>query len=65
VTWWYRVIELDDGHWVCRFGLVTFDGHDALADAVEHCSTLAASNQPSEVFVHHLGAAPQSVVAFP
>ena len=65
MAWWYRVIELEDGRWACRLGLSTFDTHDTLAEAVEHCSSIAASNQPSEVFVHRLGAGPQRVAAFP
>ncbi|MDP9227232.1 MAG: hypothetical protein M3P18_25965, partial [Actinomycetota bacterium] len=64
MAWWYRVVELEDGRWACRWGLHVYDVHHELAEAIEHCSTIAAGNAPSEVFVHGLDAGVQSVASF-
>jgi hypothetical protein len=61
VAWFFRVRELGDGSWQCQWGSETFDNHTALADAIEHCSNIAAQHRPAEVFVHRLDGAVQSV----
>lgn len=63
MAWSYRVVELEDGTWSCRWGLHVYDMHDDLADAIEHCSTIAADNRPSDVYVHRLGSGGAQKVA--
>ena len=64
MAWWYRVVEGDDASWTCRLGLHVYDTHDDLAEAVRHCSTLAAGNPPSEVLIHRLDCAIEKVATF-
>jgi hypothetical protein len=46
----FRVIEDDDGCWVCRRGRAD---HHSREDATDHMVGLVAFHRPSEVLVHH------------
>jgi hypothetical protein len=54
MPWFFRVIELADGRWVCRRGSTEIDGHPLLRDAVEHIATLASRELHAELFLHRL-----------
>ena len=61
--WFFRVIELAPGVWACCHGILTFDTHPEMAQAVEHVRTLAAEKQPSALFVHRLDGTVRSLDA--
>jgi hypothetical protein len=61
MAWYFRILEREDGSWSCAWGPQTFDSHQALADAVEHCSALAAAHRPAQVLMHPLDGDVQSV----
>jgi Uncharacterized protein conserved in bacteria (DUF2188) len=52
-TFFFRVVEQDDGSWLCRRGREEFDFHAQLDDAVEHTTGIAGEDRPSKVLVHH------------
>jgi Uncharacterized protein conserved in bacteria (DUF2188) len=52
-TYFFRVVELEDGSWLCRRGREEFDVHEQLDDAIEHTTGIASDHPPSQVFVHH------------
>ncbi len=52
-TYFFRVVEQDDGSWLCRRGREEFDFHAQLDDAIEHTIGIASEDPPSEVFIHH------------
>jgi len=54
MAWFFRVIELADGRWVCRRGSTEIDGHALLRDAVEHITALASRELHAELFLHRL-----------
>jgi hypothetical protein len=60
-TFFFRVVEQEDGSWSCRRGRDDFDSRAELDDAIEHTFGLASEHPPSEVFVHHLDGQVQSV----
>ena len=64
MAWFFRVVELDDGRWCCRWGRHVFDTHDELDDAVEHCQAIAADRPPAEVLLHRHGFPVQTVATF-
>ncbi|GAB7006671.1 hypothetical protein JCM18899A_41440 [Nocardioides sp. AN3] len=53
MTWFLRTIELPDGHWQCRHGLLEIDTHPTLAAAAEHLAAMAASLRSAECFAHY------------
>jgi hypothetical protein len=53
-TFFFRVVEKEDGSWLCRRGREEFDVHAQLDDAIEHTTGLAREDPPSQVFVHRL-----------
>ena len=55
MAWSYRVVELENGRWLCRFGRELFDEHNAMSRAVEHCGGIASRNAPANLFLHYLG----------
>lgn len=64
MAWSYRVVELESGRWLCRFGQELFDGHDAMARAFEHCGGIASGNAPANLFVHYLEGAVHLIASF-
>jgi hypothetical protein len=53
MSWYFRAIERDDGHWTCRHGLHLYDEHPELAHALQHLRELAAEiGGAAEFFVH-------------
>jgi hypothetical protein len=60
-TYFFRVIEQEDGSWSCRWGREDFDSHAQLDDAIDHTTGIASEHPPSEVFVHHLDGRVQSI----
>jgi hypothetical protein len=55
MAWFFRAIETAQGRWECRHGLLSFDEHSTLADALEHLRQLAGDHsEPVELFVHTL-----------
>lgn len=63
-TYFFRVVEQEDGSWSCRRGRDDFDWFDQLDDAIEHTTNFARENSPSEVFVHHLDGQVHSIATF-
>ena len=53
-TYFFRVVEQEDGSWLCRRGREDFDTHGQRDDAIEHTTVIASEYPPSQVFVHHL-----------
>jgi Uncharacterized protein conserved in bacteria (DUF2188) len=53
-TYFFRVVERDDGSWLCRRGREEFDVHAQLDDAIEHTTGIASEHPPSQVFLHRL-----------
>ena len=49
---WFRVIELEDGEFACRFGLTEYDRHEAASAAVDHLKQIASEHRPAQVFLH-------------
>jgi hypothetical protein len=49
-----RAVQLANGQWVCRPGLIEFDTHDELDHAVRHLRRLAAQYSPAQLFVPRL-----------
>jgi Uncharacterized protein conserved in bacteria (DUF2188) len=60
-TYFFHVVEQDDGSWSCSRGREEFDVHAQLDNAIEHTTRIASEHQPSEVFVHHLDGQVQSI----
>lgn len=60
-TYFFRVIEHEDGLWSCRRGRADLDVHARLDDAIEHTTRIASQYPPSEVFVHHVDGRVQSI----
>ena len=60
-TYFFRVIEHEDGSWSCRRGREDFDFHAELDDAIEHTTGIASEHPPSQVFVHHLDGRVQTI----
>jgi hypothetical protein len=54
MAWYFRIIEQQDGRWLCRHGNAIFDAHDELPNAFDHIRELAASAQPAVLMVHRL-----------
>jgi Uncharacterized protein conserved in bacteria (DUF2188) len=63
-TFFFRVVEQDDGSWSCRRGREDFDFRAQLDDAVERTTDVASEHPPSEVFVHRLDGQVQSIATF-
>jgi hypothetical protein len=61
VAKFFRVVEQEDGSWLCRHGREEFDFHAQLDDAVEHTTDIASEDTPSQVFVHRLDGRVQTV----
>jgi hypothetical protein len=61
MVWFFRVVALEEGTWQCSWGPQTFDSHGSAADAVAHCSAIAAAHRPAEVLLHALDGSVQSV----
>jgi hypothetical protein len=64
VAKFFRVVEQEDGSWLCRHGREVFDFHAQLDDAVEHTTGIAGEDRPSKVFVHRLDGQVQSIATF-
>ena len=62
-TFFFHVIEQEDGSWSCSRGREVFDFHAQLDDAIEHTTGIANEHPPSEVFVHRLDGQVQSIAA--
>ncbi len=62
-TYFFRVVEQEDGSWLCGRGREEFDFHAELDDAVEHTIGIAREHLPSEVFVHHLDGRVRSIAS--
>jgi Uncharacterized protein conserved in bacteria (DUF2188) len=60
-TYFFRVVEQEDGSWLCRRGREEFDLHARLDDAIEHTTGLASEDAPSQVFVHRLDGRVQTI----
>jgi hypothetical protein len=60
-TYFFRVIEQEDGSWSCSRGREDFDFHAHLDDAIDHITGIASEHSPSDVFVHHLDGRVQSI----
>ncbi len=65
MVWTYRVVQLPDQRWECRFGRTVFDEHDLLDDAVDHMSDIAAAAAPSSLVAHAWERAPEVLAEFP
>ena len=61
MSWFFRVVELGDGTWVCRHGRRVFDTHTAKAEAIDHIMVLAAMDRPAEVFLHRVDGSVESL----
>ena len=55
MAWSYRVVQLQDQLWECRWGRHVYDTHVELSAAIEHCSSIAAGNPPADVYLHRTG----------
>jgi hypothetical protein len=64
MAWFYRVVQQDQGRWVCRFGRERLDEHEDLVDAIGHCGAIAAGNRPARLFVHYLDGLVTCVASF-
>jgi Uncharacterized protein conserved in bacteria (DUF2188) len=60
-TYFFRIVEQEDGSWSCRRGREDLDRHPELDDAIEHTTAIAREIPPSEVFVHRLDGQVQSI----
>jgi hypothetical protein len=49
---WFRVIEVEEGVFACRFGLTEYDRHDTASAAIDHLKTIAADHSPAQVYLH-------------
>jgi uncharacterized protein DUF2188 len=54
MTYFFRVLEHDDGTWSCRSGRREIDRHDQRDDALDHITAIASKRRPSQVLVQHL-----------
>jgi hypothetical protein len=52
MAWFFRVIELADGRWACRYGREEYDAHAELRHAIDHMRALAYAARPAELFLH-------------
>jgi hypothetical protein len=52
VALFFRAIETHDGDWACRHGLIVYDEHPTLAQALEHLRELAQAYGAAEFFAH-------------
>jgi hypothetical protein len=60
-TYFFHVVEQENGSWSCRRGREDFDFHAQLDDAIEHTIGIAGEHALSQVFVHHLDGRVQSI----
>jgi hypothetical protein len=60
-TYFFHVVEQEDGSWSCSWGREDFDVHAQLEDAIEHTTGVASEHTPSQVFVHHRDGQVQSI----
>jgi hypothetical protein len=65
MAWSYRVVQLESGRWLCRFGRELFDEHDAMAPALEHSGAIASRNASANLFVHHLDGRVHLIASYP
>jgi hypothetical protein len=54
VAWFFRVVEIGEGRWACRWGEKEYDTHADMRRAIEHVTVLAAAHRPAEVVLHRL-----------
>ncbi len=54
MTWFFRVVEQENGSWLCRHGLTEYDTHGALQHAVDHMIELANGQRPARIFLHRI-----------
>jgi hypothetical protein len=52
MSWHFRVVEVGDNQWQCRWGATTYDEHETLTDALAHVSVIADEHGPTTFFVH-------------
>jgi len=64
MAWFFRIVEQDDGGWLCRHGRTAFDDHSSLHEALQHITGLAAAKAPAEVFLHRLDGTIELVTRF-
>lgn len=57
MAWHLRVIESEDGRWVCHWGRRKLDTHGEVEEALEHLREIADEVGDFRFFVHHLGGA--------
>ena len=62
-TYFFRVVEQEDGSWLCRRGREELDVHAQLDDAVDHTTGNAREDRPSQVIVHHRDGQVQTVAS--
>jgi hypothetical protein len=52
MSWHFRVVEVGDRQWQCRWGVETYDEHQTITDALDHIRIVAAEHGPATFFVH-------------
>lgn len=62
--YFFRVIETDNGLWICRRGVRTIDHHRSQESAISHMTQLAAKLRPSRVFLQTLQGGRQLIARF-
>jgi uncharacterized protein DUF2188 len=62
--WYFRVVEQNDGTWMCRRGRYAIDHHPDMQQALDHIKSLASNHRPSEVRLHHLNGRVETVITF-
>ncbi len=47
----FRIVEAEDGGWVCRRGRTVLDRHTWIEEALGHLTQIAVEHRPSQVLV--------------
>lgn len=61
IMWYFRVIELSGGCWVCRHGRRILGMHCDYDEAIEHLTAVAREHRPAELILHRLDGTVQSL----
>lgn len=65
MAWSLRVTEKTTGRWACRFGLIEFDEHDHVNDALTHIRDLAPDHRPASLYFHLLDGTVRHIADLP
>jgi len=55
MPWYFRVVQTDDGRWICQHGKDRYDTHATYEGAIDHITAIASQQRPADILAHPLG----------